>query len=134
MKPLVSMLVSTLAVIAMFVGVTSSGAASVSGPYLVVENVRFFGLGGGPGCDAVAADITNYGDAEQPFGWSWTIEIPKLRLSSTFFGQQPLAPGETRMVVHNPGVTEPGTYRVKISVGDVAGRTKAAGATLVIPC
>lgn len=113
---------------------TASSAAVRDAPYLVIENVRFGAIGGGTGCEVILADVTNRGDAAQPFGWSWTVVIPKLHVRSTFVGQQPLAPGETRVLIHNPGPIEPGTYRVKVTADSAEGRTKGDGAILRTPC
>ena len=112
---------------------THAGPADKDAPYLVIENVRFLGSENEVGC-AIAADVSNRGAATQPFGWTWTVEIPRPHIAETFVGQQPLLPGETRVLVHNPGVIEAGTYRVKVSALSNEGRTKAAGATLRIPC
>lgn len=113
----------------------SSATAAQSGPILVIEDVQFFGIGGVPGgCDFLVAEVTNFGDVEQPFGWSWTVTIPKLDYTQTFTGQQPLAPGETRLLAHNPGVIPAGTYLVKVSIDGVEGRTKSGRAVLRVPC
>ena len=109
---------------------THTERADKDAPYLVIENVRFLRE---VGC-AIAADVSNRGAATQPFGWTWTVEIPRIHVAETFVGQQPLLPGETRVLVHNPGFIDAGTYRVKVSAHSNEGRTKAAGATFRIPC
>lgn len=123
-------LVLILAVLAasLVVGAGSS-AASPSGPYLVVEIVDFIG----PDCSAAVIQISNQGDTEQPFGWTLTLEIKKLGISETFVGQQPVAAGASFQSVIGTGITEPGTYPVRISPGDVSGKSKSGHAVLRLP-
>ena len=107
---------------------TSSSARSPrSRPYLVVENVHFRG----PDCSVVGATITNYGEVEQPAGWSISYAVRKLDISQTFYGQQALAAGASRYFFSDTGIATPGHYRVRVSVGDTDAKTKAAGSTLI---
>jgi hypothetical protein len=101
------------------------------GPYLVVENVRFTST---TFCSLVSADITNYGDAVQPQGWSITFDVPELGVSSTFSGEQALVPSQRMSFVHNPQITAPGDYRAVVSVGGATGRTRSGHAMFSVPC
>jgi hypothetical protein len=135
LKKQVLIIAAAMIVVIGLIGSASSATAARTGPFLVVEDLHFLGLGGVPGgCDFLVADVTNYGDLPQQFGWSWTVAIPKLGLTHTFVGQQALAPGETRLLFHNPGAIPPGTYLVKVSVSGVDGRTKSDRAVLRVPC
>jgi len=114
--------------LALSVGARQSVAAP-SGAYVVVDIVGF----AGPNCSAALIDISNRGNDEQPFGWTLTLDIPKLGISQTFVGQQPLAPGASQQSIIGTGITEDGTYLVKISPGNVSGRSKSGHAILRIP-
>jgi hypothetical protein len=118
-----------VALVAGLAGAAENSTASPSGPYVVVDIVRFFG----PDCSAADVVISNQGDAEQPFGWTLTLEVKKLGISQTFFGQQPLAAGASFQTAIGTGITEAGTYRVEISPGDGSGRSKSGAATLRLP-
>jgi hypothetical protein len=121
-------LVLILSVAALVVSAERS-PATPSGSYVVVEITGFFG----PDCSAARIDISNQGDAEQPFGWTLTLRVPNVGISQTFVGQQPLAPGEHRLSAIGTGITAAGTYPVRISPGDVSGGSKSGHAVLRLP-
>jgi hypothetical protein len=125
-RRLALLLVTVLAACAVAAGGVS---AAQTGPYVVVEIVSFIG----PDCSAAVVDITNQGDAEQPFGWTLTLDVAKLKISATYFGQQPLAAGETRESIVGTDITTPGTYHVTISPGEVSGKAKSGSAILRLP-
>lgn len=118
-----------LAVAAFVLVVAMPAAAAPSGSYVVVDIVGFIG----PDCSAAVVDISNQGDAEQPFGWTLTLEVRKLGISQTFEGQQPLAAGASFQSIIGTGITAAGTYHVTISPGGVSGRSKSGGAVLRLP-
>lgn len=119
---------------AVFASIRTSSASVKDAPYLIIENVRFGAIGGGPGCEVILANVTNRGQAIQPFGWSWTLDIPKLHIRNTFVGQQPLAVGETRVLSDNPGPIQPGTYHLRVTADSEEGRTTSESAILRTPC
>lgn len=103
-------------------GNTPDDWAPCSGtPYLAPHNLTFWG----PNNSVVGVDVTNYGNVDQPFGWTWTVEVPVLGISNTYMGQQPLASGETRFMFAGTGITTPGGYIVSVHLGDMAGGTTA---------
>ena len=104
-------------------------AAQPRGAYVVVDIVGF----SGPDCSAALIDISNQGDEVQPFGWTLTLTVPKLGISESYFGQQALAPGAELQSEIATGITEAGTYLVKISPDDVTGRSKSANSILRLP-
>ena len=108
-----------------------ASVATETGPYLVVQNVHFPST---TDCSFVAATITNYGNDIQPSGWSITFEVPSLGISTSFMGEQALAPGQRMSLHHNPQVRRWGRYDAVVSVGDSTGATKAGHGTFIIPC
>jgi LysM repeat protein len=100
-------------------------------PHLIVQNVR---VPSTTYCSLVAADITNYGDATEPSGWSITFEVPSLGISESFMGQWALAPSQRLTFDHNPQIKRRGTYEALVSVDDTAGATAVGHGTFSIPC
>lgn len=106
-----------------------SAAAKAPQPYLVVDITGFIG----PDCSGVTFTVTNIGGAEQPFGWSLRLVVRKAGIDQTFVGQQPLAPGESRMSLMGTQITAPGTYAIRLSATDVAGESRAGHVTMHLP-
>jgi hypothetical protein len=126
MRQLAAVLIAVVAAFALAVG---NSTAATSQPYVVVDIVGFIG----PDCSAAVIEISNQGDAEQAFGWTLTLKVPKLGISETFSGQQPLAAGSSFESIIGTGITEPGTYLIEIAPGDTSGKTKPGRAVLRLP-
>ncbi len=95
----------------------SVNAVAAPAPFIVVRILGFTG----PDCSAAVFEVSNQGDAEQPFGWNLTLSIKELQSSQTFTGQQPVAAGASFQSLMGTGVTTPGSYHVTIRAGAVLG-------------
>jgi hypothetical protein len=118
-----------VAFVAAFATGAENSIATPSGPYVVVDITGF----AGPDCSAAVIHISNQGDAEQPFGWTLTLDVPKAGISQTFVGQQPLPAGASFDSGIGTGITAAGTYHVTISPGEVSGKSKFGSAVLRLP-